>query len=83
MHTITKKDNQVFIQIQSPKEKTIESIQECKEGRCSCKTEEYKKMEKIEMEEKKENLSITLTAKEGEEINTSEIEKCIQYAAGE
>ena len=61
MHTITKKDNQVFIQIQNPKEKTIESIQECKEGRCSCKTEEYKKMEKIEMEEKKENLSITLT----------------------
>lgn len=80
MHTINKKDGQVFIEIENPKEKTLESIQECKEGRCSCKTEEYKKLSSIDINRAEDNLSIVLTPKEGEEINISEIENCIQHA---
>lgn len=81
MHTIIKNNEQVLIQIQNPKDKMLDSINECKEGRCGCKTDEYKKIDKMEISENKETISITLTPKAGEDINTSEIEKCINYTS--
>lgn len=65
--------------VENKKEKLLEAFQECQEGRCSCPTEEYKKMESLDMEHDDQNIQLHLTSKEGQKINKAEIEKCLEY----
>lgn len=64
------------------KDKLLEAFQECQEGRCSCPTEEYEKLESLEVEHDDQNIRLRLRPKDGSTIDTSEIEKCLQYTSG-
>ncbi len=79
---ITKNSNGITIQItdlEDKKDALLEAFQECSEGRCTCPTEEYKKVEKMEVEDADNTLQLSITAKDDQEIDTQEIEKCLAY----
>lgn len=79
---ITKQDNGLTIdvtELEGRKEELLEAFQECSEGRCTCPTQEYEKMEKLEILDAKDIIRLSLKAKKGEEIDASEIEKCLEY----
>lgn len=61
------------------KEKLLEAFQECQQGRCSCPTEEYKKLDSLEIEENEEGIKLHLKSKPGTKMNPSEIQKCMEY----
>jgi hypothetical protein len=61
--------------------KLLEAFRECQEGRCSCPTEEYKKLDSLEVEQNAEGIQLHLKSRQGEAINTSEIERCLDYTA--
>lgn len=61
------------------KEKLLEAFQECQEGRCSCPTEEYKKLDSLEIVNTEENISLHLKSKDGSIIDKEEINKCMEY----
>lgn len=65
--------------IKNKKNELLNAFQECKEGRCSCPTEEYKNLESLEIEETKEYIMLHLKSKEGREINKNEINKCLEH----
>ena len=65
--------------VKSKKKELLEAFQECKEGRCSCPTEEYKKLESLQIEEDENNIKLHLKSKNGEELDKEEITKCIEY----
>jgi len=65
--------------VKDDKAKLLEAFQECKEGRCSCKTEEYKKLESLEIENSEDGIKLHLKAKDGQKIDKSEIDKCLIY----
>ena len=65
--------------VKSKKKELLEAFQECKEGRCSCPTEEYKKLESLQIEEDDKNIKLHLKSKNGEEFDKEEITKCIEY----
>lgn len=67
--------------IKDKKEKLLQAFQECQEGRCSCPTEEYKKLESIEIEGNDEAIALRLKSKSGEKLDKSEINKCLEYTA--
>jgi len=67
--------------VKNKKEKLLEAFQECQEGRCSCPTEEYKKMESLEVEHDDQNIRLHLKSKLGFNIIKSEIEKCLEYTS--
>jgi hypothetical protein len=59
----------------------LDAFRECQEGRCSCPTEEYRKLDALEITSDEAGIQLRLNAKDGEVINTSEIEKCLAYTS--
>jgi len=63
------------------KQKLLEAFRECQEGRCSCPTDEYKKLASLEVAHDDEGIQLRMKSKDGEVINKSEIEKCLAYTS--
>ena len=61
------------------KEQLLEAFQECSEGRCTCPTQEYQKVRSLAGVGSDDTIQISIKAKEGQEIDTAEIEKCLEY----
>ena len=79
---ITKNKNGIEIKItdvNEGKEKLIEAFQECSEGRCSCPTQEYEKVETLNILGTDNTIQLSIKSKENSVINTKEIEKCLEY----
>lgn len=67
--------------VKDKKKKLLEAFRECQEGRCSCPTEENKKLDSLEVEQSGEGIRLRLKSKPGEAIDKSEIERCLDYTA--
>ncbi len=65
--------------LEGKKDQLLEAFQECSEGRCTCPTEEYKKVEAMEIKGGKDDIQLSITAKDDQKIDTAEIEKCLDY----
>ena len=80
--TIKKTENGLEINItdlQGKKGELLEAFQACSEGRCTCPTQEYEKVARLEIREGEEQIGLTITAKEDEEIDAVEIQKCLDH----
>jgi len=81
-YTVNENKNGIDISIEglkNKKEKLLKAFQECQEGRCTCPTEEYKKMESLEVEHDAQNIQLHLKSRQGFKIDKSEIEKCLEH----
>jgi hypothetical protein len=67
--------------VKDKKDKLLQAFQECQEGRCSCPTEEYKKLDQLEIEHNGENIRLRLTPKRGVKMDKAEIDRCLEYTA--
>ncbi len=79
---ITKNEKGIDIDItdvEGKKEELLEAFQECSEGHCTCPTQEYEKMETLEITDTEDSIQLSIKAKEGDEIDAKEIEKCLEY----
>ena len=65
--------------LEGKKEKLLEAFQDCSEGRCTCPTREYQKVESLEVFDGGDTIQLSVKAKEDQEIETAEIEKCLDY----
>ena len=65
------------------KQKLMEAFSECQQGRCSCPTDEYKKLAELEVHQQGDGIQLRLKTKSGEVIDKSEIEKCLAYTAAQ
>ncbi|MET0047531.1 MAG: hypothetical protein ABW066_07100 [Sedimenticola sp.] len=66
-------------EIASNTDELMSALQECQEGKCSCPTNEYEKVESLSIEQSKKGISLSVKAKDGEEIDIAEIEKCLEH----
>ena len=66
-------------ELDGKKEELLEAFQECSEGRCSCPTQEYQKVEKMNVIDTEGTIQLSITSKANEVIDTKEIEKCLEY----
>ena len=58
----------------------MEAFRECQEGRCSCPTQEYEKVESLRVEQSEEGITLSVKSKKGEQVDIGEIEKCLEHA---
>lgn len=65
--------------LEGKKAQLLEAFQECSEGRCTCPTQEYKKVEAMEVSDGEDEIQLSIKAKDDEKIDTAEIEKCLDY----
>lgn len=57
----------------------MDAFQECQNGTCSCPTNEYQKLEKMEIQEGNGLIVLNLKPKSGQELDQSEIVRCLEY----
>ena len=79
---ITKNKNGIDINVterNGEKEKLLEAFQECSEGRRTCPTQEYEKVETLNILGTDKTIQLSIKSKENSVINTKEIEKCLEY----
>jgi hypothetical protein len=57
----------------------LKEFSECAEGRCSCPTAQYEKVESMQVTPGEDQLSITLKPKPGKIIDQDDIKKCLEH----
>jgi hypothetical protein len=67
-------------EIGDQQEGLLSEFQACQEGRCSCPTNEYEKLESLEIGKSPQGISLRLKAKAGQVFDSEEIEKCLDHA---
>lgn len=82
--SIKEKNDHVIVninKIEDKKELILQNLNDCKEGKCSCPTNEYDKLNKLDIQVNNEvsEIIIDLEPKEGQKIAVSEIQKCLDY----
>lgn len=65
--------------VEDKQDKLLEAFQECQDGHCTCHTEEYKKVESLQIRTGNDAIQLSITAKPDEKIDVAEIEKCLEY----
>ncbi len=65
--------------LEGKKDQLLEAFQECSEGRCTCPTQEYQKVASLNVTGSDDTIQLSILAKPGEQIDTAEIEKCLEH----
>ena len=81
-YKVEEKDSEINIEVSESRgkqDKLLESFQECQEGRCTCPTQEYSKLESLEIEKDEDTICLRLKSKPGSEFDKAEISKCLEY----
>ncbi len=66
-------------QVGDSQEALLDAFQECQEGRCSCKTGEYDKLESIDVPSVGDGIRVQLRPRSGETIDESAVRDCLDY----
>ena len=63
--------------IKGQKEKLMQSFKDCSEGKCSCPTNEYKKLKELRIITNNDKITLNLISKKEEKFDVEEINKCL------
>ncbi|HKJ26316.1 MAG TPA: hypothetical protein VJ965_01645 [Anaerolineales bacterium] len=79
---ITETDKGLNIEVKASagqEQQLLDEFQKCQQGQCSCPTDEYKKLEKMDLDMKDGEIQIQLTAKQDQKFNREEITRCLEH----
>ena len=83
MKHVIKSDSEGLIievyEIEGKEEDLLVEFQACREGRCSCPTDEYQKIDSLEIGNSAGKISLRLRAKSGRVFDESQIAKCLDH----
>lgn len=57
----------------------LEAFRECQDGRCTCPTQEYAKLDALEVGQTAGTINLRLKAKKGAEFDQIEIQRCLEH----
>ena len=85
---LKKKDEHVIINISEigdDKDLILKSLYDWKDGKCSCPTNEYEKLETLDInsDDNLQEIIVDLGPKKDERIAISDIENCLNYTASQ
>ena len=70
-------------EILEQQEQLLSAFQACREGRCACPTNEYEKLDSLEIAAQGGEIDLRLKAKSGQVLDSNEIEKCLEHTKRE
>lgn len=65
------------------KAELLDGFKKCQSGTCGCPTDEYKNIDNIDITDSDDAIHIQLKAKADAEIDTAEVEKCLDWMKGQ
>jgi len=78
-------ENEVIIEVTESKGKQnrlLHAFRECQEGHCTCPTQEYSKLDALEIATDEDTIKLKLKSKPDLKFDLSEIGKCLEYTKG-
>jgi hypothetical protein len=81
-YEISEQGKHVQIQIHQTGEHTprlVASLQDCREGRCSCPTDQYDRLEDMTVQTGVDQLTVRLHPKPGQRLDTDQLQACLDY----
>ena len=84
-YKIESKQNEVHIEVvgtEGKEQELLRAFRECQQGRCSCPSREYLKLDTLEIESGEDNIRLKLKSKPDEVIDETKIGKCLEYTRG-
>lgn len=78
----TEKGLNIIIEVSNDNSaKLLTELNNCQQGKCSCPTEEYKKLESLTIENYENKISLILKPKADQSFDINEINKCLNYTS--
>ena len=66
-------------EIAGKEKQLLSEFQACQEGRCACPTDEYTKLNTLEINNSVGKITLRLAGKSGQVFEKAEIEKCLDH----
>jgi hypothetical protein len=67
------------IEVSGNQQELLDAFEECQAGRCSCRTDEYQKVARMEIAATDDEISLYLEARPGTQLDAHEISACLNY----
>lgn len=65
--------------VESKHDELLKNFQACQEGSCDCPSDEYVKLEKLDISSSDNEMVLNLKAKKDQKFDRDEVEKCVDY----
>lgn len=65
--------------VDSNHDELLKNFQACQEGSCDCPSDEYVKLDKLDIKSSKNEMVLNLKAKADQTFDKIEVEKCVDY----
>lgn len=85
-YEITEHQDDVEIRVRETGEhapQLLDSLQGCQQGRCGCPTDQYERLEQMTIRTEIDELTIRLHPREGQRLDTGELQACMDYTLNE
>jgi len=79
---ITKKPGGIEIEVsgvEGKERQLLEAFRECQDGRCTCPTQEYARLDALELDQSAGTINLKLKAKRGTEFDQTDIQRCLEH----
>lgn len=84
-YRIEPNDDKIDIEISETsgkQDELLRAFEDCQQGRCGCPTQEYSKLDSLEIESEDDAIRLKLKSKAGRRFDPEEIGKCLEYTTG-
>ncbi|HEY3089769.1 MAG TPA: hypothetical protein VGJ59_17095 [Jatrophihabitantaceae bacterium] len=61
----------------------LDSLHDCQHGRCGCRTDQYERLEEMTIRTDVDELTIRLHRRDGQRLDTGELQACLDYTINE
>lgn len=72
-----------FSRVDGNRRQLLDALKDCREGRCSCPTDEYEKLASMEVAVHDDRMEIVLKPRDGSTFDMAEIAACLDHTIGE
>jgi hypothetical protein len=66
-------------EVNSNHDELLKNFQACQKGSCDCPSDEYVKLEKLDIQSSENEMVLNLKAKKNKTFDKFEVEKCVDY----
>lgn len=68
-----------ILETKGQEQELLAAFQLCQEGRCACPTDEYQKLERLEIRPERDRIVLHLTPKAEATLDTDAISRCLDF----
>ena len=68
-----------ILEVDSKQDELLQNFQACQEGSCDCPSDEYVKLEKLDIQSSEDEMVLNLTAKKGQTFDKKSVRDCVDY----